>query len=323
MVQLLTAMLLILATWAVVAPSLIGIGLLVRRASGARSLDATQLSMCFWVGAAVATMLLQVWHVALPVDGRATGMLCAFGALGLALHAGPLLGVFRAAVRRPVALSLCIVGCLWLANRAAGPCDHPDSGLYQLQAVRWASEFPIVPGLANLNNNLGFNNSGALLAATMDVGFWYGRAAHLFNPALLAALLVQAVIEISRALRAQSGTELGLHLLGAAFLTPVVDLAISPHASSFTTDLGTSGMLFVAGAHALSALVRPKTEPAEARFDLLAIALLASCAVTWKLSAAGLSLCLFLLAAAAWWRGAHPGRAIALGVASAMSGLLV
>lgn len=43
-----------------------------------------------------------------------------------------------------------------------------DTGLYHLQAVRWISESPVIPGLANLHSRLGFNSSWFIINALIN-----------------------------------------------------------------------------------------------------------------------------------------------------------
>jgi hypothetical protein len=44
--------------------------------------------------------------------------------------------------------------------------DHFDTGLYYLTTIRWAQDYPVVPGLANLHTRLGFNQSLFLFVRT-------------------------------------------------------------------------------------------------------------------------------------------------------------
>ena len=43
-----------------------------------------------------------------------------------------------------------------------------DLGLYYLKMIRWIATYPIVPGLANLQGHLGFNQPGFLITALLD-----------------------------------------------------------------------------------------------------------------------------------------------------------
>jgi len=70
-----------------------------------------------------------------------------------------------------------------------------DLGLYYLKTVRWIASYPIVPGLANLQGHLGFNQAGFLTTALLDAVLpgrwgifliggvlpWVGLASALFS----------------------------------------------------------------------------------------------------------------------------------------------
>jgi hypothetical protein len=49
-----------------------------------------------------------------------------------------------------------------------------DSGLYYIQFVKWISNYPVVPGLANLHDRLGFNSHWHLLSAAFNVNKFGG-----------------------------------------------------------------------------------------------------------------------------------------------------
>lgn len=44
-----------------------------------------------------------------------------------------------------------------------------DSGLYYIQFVKWVNEYPVVPGLANLHDRLGFNSHWHLFTAAFNL----------------------------------------------------------------------------------------------------------------------------------------------------------
>ena len=49
------------------------------------------------------------------------------------------------------------------------PSLNNDSGLYYIQFMKWINQYPVVPGLANLHDRLGFNSHWHLLSAVFDV----------------------------------------------------------------------------------------------------------------------------------------------------------
>jgi hypothetical protein len=85
---------------------------------------------------------------------------------------------------------------IWLANRAIGPALNADSGLYHFTSVRWATSYPIVPGLGNLHYRLAFNSSYFLYVASLDIGAWAHESHHLANGFLLLGLLTQILLSV-------------------------------------------------------------------------------------------------------------------------------
>lgn len=49
------------------------------------------------------------------------------------------------------------------------PSLNNDSGLYYIQFVKWINQYPVVPGLANLHDRLGFNSHWHLLTAAFNL----------------------------------------------------------------------------------------------------------------------------------------------------------
>src|SRR5262249_9520587 len=61
----------VVVAWSALVLVLIGLGLLLRRAVGLRAEVASDRFADFWIGWAVLVAMLQLWHLCLPVDGRA------------------------------------------------------------------------------------------------------------------------------------------------------------------------------------------------------------------------------------------------------------
>lgn len=175
----------ILFSWLVCAAVCIGIGSLVLR--GFRfpfsPLDA------LWTGIANIVLVLVIYHFFWPIELSAVILL-----LGLAL-----IGWLWSRVSLFQKLQELKNNQLWailhyfpaaaiIAFRAAGPCEHYDTGLYGATAIRWITTYPVVPGLGNLLGQFGFNSSVHLWMAVLDQGPLRGLAHHLFVGFLIAAL---------------------------------------------------------------------------------------------------------------------------------------
>lgn len=84
-----------------------------------------------------------------------------------------------------VFILLCVVS--YSANREV---LHSDTFLYHYNSVKWAREYPAVPGLANLHSRLGFNSSFFLFAAFFEVGPLANHSAHVAVSFLLAVCAI-------------------------------------------------------------------------------------------------------------------------------------
>jgi uncharacterized MnhB-related membrane protein len=159
-----------------------------------------------------------------------------------------------------------------------------DNGLYHLQAVKWNSEFPITPGLANLHGRLGFN-SVLYLIAPLDDRAGFGWVSGLL---LLLFVLISCYARFTQARR----NTVEFWFLGLA----IALLALgAPGAQGWTGVLNADGFVAILTVYwvciALSLDYRPQT-------NVPLLLLTGVLALTVKLSAAPL----FLLALLAAWR---------------------
>ena len=129
-----------------------------------------------WIGWAILLGALQVTHSFAAINRQtATALLvaCGTGALVVIL--------VRARSRQPLDSfrkeNLLLFVALGAASLLAffpifNACTKEmilyDLGLYYLKTVRWIASYPIVPGLANLQGHMGFNQSGFLTTALLD-----------------------------------------------------------------------------------------------------------------------------------------------------------
>src|SRR5215813_7634395 len=299
LMQLVLAMLGILATWAAAAVALVGIG---RLAHGAVLHDAEPtLDECFWTGFALLLLLLMGWHFAARIDGRTTLAAAALGSIGLVVGRKDLrrrlagaMTVSRGAVAISVLLSV------WLANRALSAPGSRDSAVYHIPAIEWFTAYPVVPGLGNLQGPLAFNNSSLLYAALLDVGPWRHRSEHVANGLLLAALMTQSIFAAARLLRDRAWT--GADAFLAVQIIPCLYMATDPtifNVASPTTDGAAIIVTLVSTAWLLSLTSRGREEGSVSR--ALSAALLMAAAVTIKLSTIAFSAVGWLVLAV-WWK---------------------
>jgi len=222
MIELLSAILSLLLTWAVLFLIFAGLGLLVHRALGSRIECAEDWLTRFWIGWAAVIAILQVWHLFLPVGWPAFVLIAVIGIAGLLWNAQD---IWRWAqtrfVWKLILGSFLLIPAIWLALRAILPPLVYDSGLYHLSAVRWAASYPIVPGLGNLHGRLAFNNSYFLYVAMLEIGPWAGRSYHVANGLLFWVLFAQILLSGFNLLDVRNGWQTR-DLFHALLLAPVV-----------------------------------------------------------------------------------------------------
>jgi len=255
-----------------------GIGLLLQRSLGARPRSLRCLFVSAWIGWALTILALMAWNFLAPISGAAWICILALGAFGIAAARHDLRAL-RPQLSVLIAGSVLLLG-YWEANLSLARNGAWDSGLYHIQAVQWARAFPVVPGLANLHGPLGFNNSGVLLFAMLDSGFWHERAAHLANGMAVLLLGSQAIVGLSRWRGGSSDPSTAA--FDAMLLGPALFIALRGHVSSFTTDVAASAFVLALGSVIFQRAVSSFANDAERRHSFVACLTLAAAAVTMR-----------------------------------------
>ncbi len=139
--------------------------------------------MAFWVGWGLSIGFLQIWSFAFPVNDAARVVVIGMGVVGLWLN--------RRAWWWPPPrwlLLVVVIFALWVANRSTLAPVTFDTGLYHLNAVRWAAEYPVVPGLGLLHTRLAFSNAFFLYPALLNTAPWVDKTYHIANGLLFVVL---------------------------------------------------------------------------------------------------------------------------------------
>lgn len=293
------AMAFIFLSWLLIAAALAGLGLGLHRLLGQREPSAALLLSAAPTGLAAALLFLQLWHFFLPITALSFLVLLVPALAGGFAFVRDLRWVTYFRERggpAAVAAITLTLACLWLANRALGPGEAFDSGLYHWNAIRWNNAFAIVPGLGNLHHRLAFNNGSLLLAAMLNTGPWEQMAGHLL-PGLMLLLLLQrslpGVVALARR-RATPGisgtpgissaTGAPAHAAGAMLLAPALQAAMSFDLAAPTTDLPV-GVMVLLGCAALSAALLTTKEDPDRAVHFVAATLALAAGACMKLSA--------------------------------------
>ena len=193
-------MLLIICAWFYCFFLILSIGAgvlkLIARFTGLPSQFAFGVFYKFWFGFALLIGILQVLSLFLPLNIIAFIIISAIGFLFAALNFKSVLYTFRMVYHRIftvkglVALAGIVMLLLLVSYSANKEVTHTDTLLYHFNAVKWAKEYSVVPGLVNLHGRLGFNSSFFLFAAFTEVGVYADHSAHVALSFLMVVCLI-------------------------------------------------------------------------------------------------------------------------------------
>lgn len=179
---------LVLLTWSAAAVVLVAFGLaLALTVSPSRSLSSVLRISLWWGLGLIATLGLLV-NLGTALSGRRAALvmvtLCVLSSVAGALMVRQ--RHLRSDFTRPELGGWILIAALgfaavYLAMAALGPVTNYDSGLYHLGAIRYASEFPTIPGLANLYFPFGYSTSQFPLAALLTNSPLGGEGFRLLN----------------------------------------------------------------------------------------------------------------------------------------------
>lgn len=304
--SMLLAMGAVLLSWAVTAPALVGLGAgiwrLFRLADRESSADGWPIFLRFWLGFAGAIAVLQVWHLFFRVSGAATILILALGAVGWVAAGREIIAAAKGCIVHRGTWVALGISFLWAANRAMGPADSFDDGMYHLQVVKWFSTYPIVPGLANLHVRFGFNNPTFLWVAAMGTGPWAGRGTHLANPLLTAVALFQCILAAAALLADPAAPrQRRARRIFLIFMIPaVVFHAVNRDGAGAGTDLPLTIICLTAWGSLVAFLIAPDPDSRQNAAELWSIVALFALSACIKLSGAPLALLGAAIAIGVW-----------------------
>jgi hypothetical protein len=162
----------ILVAWFVLVVTFLGLGKLLASGFGPdKAREDFPETSYFFLGMSFAGILAGIWWVFFPINAVFTGLL-----LGLGIGSLFAFGIPRFELSfRNLWFSIPMVLILFaLLMKAAAPTSFYDCGLYYVQTIRWAQEYHVVPGLANLHIRFGNISSWHLLLAAFDRPVFFG-----------------------------------------------------------------------------------------------------------------------------------------------------
>ncbi len=251
-----------LVTWAVVIAALMLVGRAPALLSNpARSLVTWRVSM--WWGLLIMTISVLVTNLLTPLRSSAAAVsliaVIAIFAIGGLFAASRLSLSTKTKSRRSTTIATRILivvlalGMIYMAIAALGPVTNYDTGLYHLGAVKYSGDFATIPGIANLMNPIGYNNSIFPLAAALGNGPWDGVGYRLINGLLMAMMATDLVMRLL-----QRRKSVGTYILLVGVLASWVPLiALSDYwVISPTSDSAVMILTLVAVAYLADAIQR-------------------------------------------------------------------
>jgi hypothetical protein len=190
--NLVIAMGLVMVAWIAMGMTSLAIGIALAKILRQDLTD--ESNPYFWVGLCMLSAWVLIWNFFLPLSWHT--LLTAF--LIGALVSGRSLWViiklrWEATARNRWALLGMALFALWTANRCIGPNLYHDAGIYHTNQILWATEHPVIIGMANLNLLLASNTSNLLIAATIDIGPLHLHSMMIFNGLLIIVTMWQAI----------------------------------------------------------------------------------------------------------------------------------
>ncbi|MFM8154849.1 MAG: LIC_10190 family membrane protein [Actinomycetes bacterium] len=190
---------LVLVTWVLVGLGIVSFGLLpaslVSPAAGRSGL----LRRALWWGLLIAAIEVCAISLLFPLHSSSSAVILICSVLVLGVPGWirwSKAGSTGTKLTRAQWLVVATFGLsqVYLAVAALGPVTGYDSGLYHLGAIKYASEFGIVPGLANLYGPLAYATAEFPMAAVLGNGPWGGDGFRLLNGLILGLVAIDLVL---------------------------------------------------------------------------------------------------------------------------------
>ena len=325
-----TLVAMVLLTWLTLIALSLLLGAFAGRLARPRVSSLGAARVALWTGLAVLLLTLAITNFFVPLRSAAAVItVAAVATVGIAawlvvrgIHQiAPLTGTPAAHHRQwwvLVPIAALLGALLVFAHAFAGPVHSYDAGLYHLNAIQYASEYRIIPGLANLHERLGGNVTSFLLAAFLGNGFWGIDAFRLVVGAFIALFCVDLTLRLLDR-RQRSGASPGLFvmLLAAALALPFLLGSPEHWVTSPTPDSVSMILAIVAIAYAVDAFWWRS-----ALWSAMAV-LVAVLAATVRTQLWVLAALLILVLFLHWWRWPSRDRSPLVIVTAVLSVLLV
>ena len=273
----------VIATWLISAGWLVILGspamvLAVRRFGW---LAAIRIGM--WFGLATAVFIVVVMNFFIPLRSSAAVITAAIATaliVAMTVLLALLLRGRSFSTHNPFAFpwwSLIVIGALGLgllavAHASFGAANQWDAGLYHLNAIQYASEYRVIPGLANLHDRFGVTNSQHLLTALLSNSGWGLDAFRLQVGFFVFLFAIDVSLRLLGTGRTKPTAGTVVALLTVIGLWPFLLSNPDELITSPTPDTVALLVTVIGGAYLVDALTSRRTEWASTGIVILSIA---------------------------------------------------
>lgn len=170
---------------------IIGLGFILSTFFPALKSQSRNWFTSFWLGFASLVGILQIWHFFLPVNSLVLALVAILSLFGwiVILKRGNL----PVLPNKIWIWALVALVFFLFSNHAIFSQPGFDLGLYHMQTVKWFNQFPVVPGLGNLQHRLAFNSSNYLYAAFLNTAFFQGTSYYVATLILVIMLVLESL----------------------------------------------------------------------------------------------------------------------------------
>jgi len=149
-----------------------------------RNFDNYNLFDSFFIGLALTGAFLNLWSLFLPTNGTTLLVLFGLTILSLSLHSKlreKLKKYFILSKTKKTFLIISFLFLLIFSIYAVMKPSNYDTYLYHMSSIQWIEQYKVVPGLANMQERLGFNSSVFVLSAGFSFNSWFGQNLFIIN----------------------------------------------------------------------------------------------------------------------------------------------
>lgn len=138
----------------------------------------------FFIGISVVGAFLNLWSLFFPTNGDAMLFLIVVSLVALITNSG-LKSKYRLLLlslkSNRIFLGLILIFFAIFFVYAIIKPAHFDTYLYHMSSIQWIEQYRVVPGLANIQERLGFNSSIFVLSAGFSFYSWFGQNMFIIN----------------------------------------------------------------------------------------------------------------------------------------------